>query len=494
MTTRKVGRRPQSYLIDTHPAIAAEFHPDLNTVEVSTLSTGSPRKVWWFHRAEDGQIHEWPATVAHRTAGRGCAVCAGKRVQPGVNDLASLRPEIAVDWHPERNAFTAEEVSPGSDKKVWWRCPAGHDYENSVSKRTISGRGCAVCSGQSVLEGFNDLSSRNPRLAAEWHPDLNAPLTPRQVTTGSGRVVWWLGSCGHSFRGRVDRRSAGYGCPICAGVQVVAGMNDLATTHPHIAAEWHPQRNLLRTQFEVTAGSEMKVWWLGSGCNHEFQSMISSRTRGDGCGVCHGTQVIQGVNDLANREPTIADEWHPTRNTRNPHEVNYASTSHAWWRCTSGHEWRSIVRTRTVFPRVGCPKCSASAPEKALFVAASETFDDVEHDARLPVRWGRFKTSRIDILVRLGHADVVVEYDGQFWHGTKFDKDTAKTLALLDAGFWVVRVREGDLPNLETSHANLLQVRRLIRNPVESALAEIVDWIEQKSGQVEQESGQVGLW
>jgi len=129
-----------------------------------------------------------------------------------------------------------------------------------------------------------------------------------------------------------------------------------------------------------------------------------------------------------------------------------------------------------------------------LFVAASRTFDEVEHDARLAVKWGAHRTSRIDILIRLGHAAVVVEYDGQFWHGTKFDKDTAKTLALLDAGFWVVRVREGNLPNLETSHANLLQVRRLIRNPVESTLAEIVDWIDQKSGQVEKKDGQMSLW
>lgn len=494
MRTGKGGRPPRSYLVDTHPVIAAEFHPDLNTVDVSTLSTGSSRKVWWFHRAEDGKTHEWPATVAHRTAGRGCGVCAGKRVQPGVNDLASLRPEIAADWHPERNAFTAEEVSPGSDKRVWWRCPAGHDYENTVGKRTISGRGCAVCVGQSVLEGFNDLSSRNPQLAAEWHPDLNAPLTPREVTTGSARVVWWLGTCGHSFQARLDRRGVGDGCPICAGVQVVAGINDLATTHPHIAAEWHPQRNLPRTQFDVTAGSDMKVWWIGGGCKHEFQSMINSRTGGSGCGVCHGTQVVKGVNDLASREPAIADEWHPTRNTQQPSEVNFASTSHMWWRCSSGHEWRSVVRTRTVFPRVGCPKCSSSAPEKALFAAVFKIFADVEHDARLPVRWGKRKTSRIDILVRLQFADIVVEYDGQFWHGTKFDKDTAKTLALLDAGFWVVRVREGNLPNLAVSHANLLQVRRLMRSPVESTLPEIVDWVEQKSGQIEQKSGQLRLW
>ncbi|MFQ6396616.1 zinc-ribbon domain-containing protein [Nocardia sp. KC 131] len=104
---RHLGRQPRSYLVDTHPDIAAQYHPRYNTIELASLGTGSSMKVWWCHRAKDGRMHEWPATPAHRTSGRGCTICTGKRVQPGINDLATNHPDIAKDWHPDRN-----ELSP----------------------------------------------------------------------------------------------------------------------------------------------------------------------------------------------------------------------------------------------------------------------------------------------------------------------------------------------------------------------------------------------
>ena len=33
----------------------------------------------------------------------GCPYCAGRKVLPGFNDLAALRPDLAVQWHPTLN-------------------------------------------------------------------------------------------------------------------------------------------------------------------------------------------------------------------------------------------------------------------------------------------------------------------------------------------------------------------------------------------------------
>ncbi|MFQ6226270.1 zinc-ribbon domain-containing protein [Nocardia sp. NPDC002869] len=476
-STKRAGRQPRSYLVDTHPDIAAQYHPRYNTIELKTLGTGSSTKVWWYHRAGDGRMHEWPATPAHRTAGRGCAVCAGKRVQPGINDLATSRLDIAKDWHPTRNDLTPEMVSPGSDKKVWWLCPQGHEYENSISKRTISGRGCAICAGQTVLKGHNDLATLDPVLAADWHPDLNGELTATDVTAGTGRLIWWLGKCGHPYTATVDQRRRGNGCAVCAGHQVLPGVNDLSTTHPAIAAEWHPKLNIPVAFDRVTAGSELKVSWLGL-CGHTFQATINSRALGGtGCGVCHGSQVVRGINDLESRAPAVAAQWHPKLNAIEPSGVYYATQTQAWWQCDLGHEWRAVVRTRAVHPRTGCPKCSASGPEKELFAALKEIFDEVEHDARIPVRWGAFNSSRVDIRVCSNGLDVLIEYDGAYWHRNKIDKDTAKTRSLIQAGYHIVRVREGDLPDLALDSPRLLQVRRQSSTALSETAASIAVWI-----------------
>ena len=71
----------------------------------------------------------------------GCAVCAGKQVEIGLNDLASAFPLIAVEavgWDPT-------SVTAGSNKKKLWRCNEGHEWIAPVAQRT-SGHGCPSCS------------------------------------------------------------------------------------------------------------------------------------------------------------------------------------------------------------------------------------------------------------------------------------------------------------------------------------------------------------
>ena len=89
------------------------------------ITYGSKRKVWW--RCAKG--HEWQASAGSRTIkDTGCPVCAGKRVCPGENDLASLFPKFASQWHREKNgALRPEQVTPNSNRRVWWRCSLGHE-------------------------------------------------------------------------------------------------------------------------------------------------------------------------------------------------------------------------------------------------------------------------------------------------------------------------------------------------------------------------------
>ena len=180
-----------------------------------SVSRGSKSKVWW--RCQRG--HVWQATVASRVAGCGCPVCAGRRVLPGENDLASRFPEVAAQWHPEKNGdLTPGDVTPYANRKVWWRCERGHDYQGVVAFRTLRGSGCPYCVGKKVLPGFNDLSSREPLLAKQWHPEKNGSLLPEMVTAGSHRKVWWQCQEGHEWRAVICSRAGPQkcGCPVCA--------------------------------------------------------------------------------------------------------------------------------------------------------------------------------------------------------------------------------------------------------------------------------------
>ncbi len=205
-------------LASQYSSIAAEWHPTKNgTLLPTQVAPGSHRKVWW----QCAKGHEWQAQIASRTiGGNGCPVCSGKAVVAGVNDLASHYPRLAKEWHPTLNGhLTPEMVTPASNRKVWWRCDKGHDYQAKVSSRTMTGSQCPYCTNRKVLAGFNDLATKEPDIAKEWHPTKNGDLTPAMVLPGSHRKVWWQCAAGHEWRAMIYSRTGSQhsGCPVCAG-------------------------------------------------------------------------------------------------------------------------------------------------------------------------------------------------------------------------------------------------------------------------------------
>ena len=261
------------------------------------VTYGSHRRVWW--RCEKG--HSWQAEVKSRTLlGAGCPVCAGKVVVPGENDLATLRPDLAAQWHPERNLpLTPERIAPGSHKRVWWVCGKGHVWQAAAAARA-NGERCQVCAGKVVIPGENDLATLYPEIAAQWDGEKNGELTAEMVSPYSNRKAWWRCREGHSWQAAIAARTKRKtGCPYCTGRKVLAGYNDLATVEPFVAMQWHPALNVPLTPEQVTAGSRRQVWWQCS-LGHVWKARVHSRTgkQRSGCPVCAGRAKA------ANHDPT----------------------------------------------------------------------------------------------------------------------------------------------------------------------------------------------
>ncbi|OLN25171.1 zinc-ribbon domain-containing protein [Desulfosporosinus metallidurans] len=282
-----VDKKEKKYLRD-NTQLMAEWDWEKNKeLDPNTLTCGTHKKAWW--RCENG--HSWKSSVAHRQGGEGCPFCAGKSVLIGFNDLQSNNPNLAMEWHSNKNGYLKPTmVSTRSNKKVWWRCEKGHEWECTVCKRQ-EGQGCPICSGRRVLAGFNDLATINPKIAREWNLTKNGDLKPSDVTKFSNKIVWWQCDKGHNWSAKVSDRSKGLGCPICVNKQVLEGYNDLATTKPEIVQEWHPTKNGNLKPSDVVAGSERKVWWK---CKkgHEWEASVYYRSSGTGCPICNNERHI----------------------------------------------------------------------------------------------------------------------------------------------------------------------------------------------------------
>jgi hypothetical protein len=315
-------------LATTNPELATEA----DGWDPTTLTAGSHNRRSW--KCRHG--HTWMANVEKRLSGQGCPFCSGRRVLAGFNDLATTNPELAT----EADGWDPTTLTANSNKEAAWRCNLGHRWTTTIAGRN-RGNGCSVCANQSVLVGFNDLATTNPELATEadgWDPTT--------LTAGSGKVVGWKCSLGHTWTSTVTGRDRGNGCSVCGNKSVLVGFNDLATTNPELATEadgWDPTT--------LTAGSGKVVGWKCS-LGHTWKAKIYHRTNGVGCAVCSGHAVLAGFNDLATTNPelaTEADGWDPTTLTAGSGKV-------VGWKCSLGHTWTSTIDNRS--KGKGCPTCS----------------------------------------------------------------------------------------------------------------------------------------
>jgi hypothetical protein len=349
-------------LATTHPKVAAEA----DGWDPAEVITGSNKKKNW--KCVLG--HSYVATVIARIGsedgkrkGTSCPVCVNQKIIVGINDLATTHPDLVSEvdgWDPTK-------VVSGTSRKANWICPKGHKYKTLISLRALRGTGCPVCSNSQILTGYNDLATTHPSIAAEadgWDPTT--------VSAGSSKKYSWNCIRGHKYKSPPDARTGKRkrGCPFCANQKVLAGFNDLATTHPEIAKEadgWDPT--------EVIAGSKvLKPWKCSKG--HLAVQPILHRSRAEvSCPICGNRAVLSGFNDIATTHPEVAKEadgWDPTT-------LLASSEAKQKWKCSKGHSYFAVVYSRTLAGN-GCSVC-ANRTVQAGFNDLATTHPEIAKEA-----------------------------------------------------------------------------------------------------------------
>ena len=301
---RKKASKPRRVSVPIPANLQAQMVND----EDKCLSANSHKKVRW--RCEHG--HEWDAVITSRTrSGSGCPYCSGRLPVPGVNDLATLRPDIAATLVDPSLATT---VGVGSAKKLQWQCDVDpmHIWVAEVRARCgtnrQSGTGCPHCAnrGERSDKRLPDAVDVDNTLRAE----AVDPEALEGLSAGSGVKVQWKcdnGGVPHTYWMSVRKKVKGQGCPVCAGKIVVPGVNDLATTEPGLADELVDES----MAHAVSRGSErMLEWQCDQG--HRWKATVYSRVAGQGCPVCanSGTSkmeeaVYQVLADLVGEDKII---------------------------------------------------------------------------------------------------------------------------------------------------------------------------------------------
>ena len=464
-------------LATKYPELLKQWHPTKNILKPTEVMPGTSKKVWWV--CPKG--HEYEQAINSRVLHpNSCPLCSGQRIIIGINDLQSRYPNVANEWFQNKNGtVTPTTITWGSNKKFWWKCSkCGYEWQARVSDRTRGHNGCPACVNKVLVRGFNDLATKYPEIAKEWHPIKNGDLSAFDVKYGSNKKVWWLCSKGHEYKQAIKQRTSQHnGCPICSNHNVLEGFNDLSTMYPEIAKEWHPTKNGNLKPSDVISGSKKKVWWLCSN-GHSFLQSLDKRTRRNyNCPYCSGEKALKGFNDFETKYPEIAKEWHPTKNGNlKPSDVTYGSGKKVWWKCPIGHEYEASIHKRGS-EGTNCPICHSSKftsfGEQAIFYYIKKYFSDTLN------RYNELFNTSMEFDVYIPSKKIAIEYDGAHWHQTEkeYSRELKKYQFCKENGIFLYRVKEQNNKKWTDVADKIYYISKLLRKDfsvLERVICEII--------------------
>lgn len=370
----------ESYLVNMEnsslghlfPDVAKKWHPTRNgNLTPFMFPPHSNVLVWWIGNCG----HEWENLINVMSRGCDCPYCAGQKVLKGFNDLQTLDPDIASQWHPTLNGEkTPDMFTVGSGFRAYWICKkCGQSWRTAINNRTSNKRGCPYCAQQKAISGVNDLATLRPDLLREWDYKKNASLNPSELLPHSNKRAWWkCEKCGYEYNTIIQNRIKGTGCARCAGQVLIPEKNDLQTVFPQIASEWDFEKNKGVLPSEVFATSNKKYYWRCK-LGHSWRTTVNNRAYGKGCPICSGNVVLEGFNDLATTHPDIASQWHPTLNgSLLPTHVSKGHQKKVWFMCPICKNAYETLIPNKIKGFGGCPFCS-TRKTRAKYVLQVET-------------------------------------------------------------------------------------------------------------------------
>ena len=214
-----------------------------------------------------------------------CPQCGEKLVKNAIslyewcykNDKMSLLEEWSIN-----NKLKPSQVSGRTHSDVLWICKkCNYEWSSSIGNRT-NGQGCPACASRGFLPGINDICTKFPEIAKQWHPTKN-DTTPDKVAGGSIKKYWWISSLGHEWCTTPNSRTRGRNCPYCANKKTIKGFNDITVTNPELLKDWNDDRD----PSNFTFGSDAKINWKCSKCGNIWKSQLKTRAISKyGCPKC----------------------------------------------------------------------------------------------------------------------------------------------------------------------------------------------------------------
>lgn len=116
--------------------------------------------------------------------------------------------KLSKEYDYKKNSpLKPEEVSLGSQKKLWWRCTNNHpSHQRRVRDKFKTNVSCPEC--RSLKFCFPSIFERVCRVK-------NIGLDIDRISKSSSKLIWWMCKFGHSYKDTPGHQIQGRGCSKC---------------------------------------------------------------------------------------------------------------------------------------------------------------------------------------------------------------------------------------------------------------------------------------
>ena len=362
-----------------YPDIAKEWHPTKNgRLKPSDISKKNGQKVWWI--CQYG--HEWQATPHDRADGTGCPICKSRR--------STSFPEQAIYYYVKKiypdtinrckdifeNGMELDIYIPSKHFAIEFDGAKWHDSDEVYKREKEK---YSLCREKNIfLLRIRERTRRNlwdisdETYTVEKGDRKQLAFVIQEILNSLDSISnAWTRKDPLRYQSRVDVNLERDGNEIKEFLTAIP--NSLVELRPDLVEEWHPTKNGNLSPKMFGINSNDYAWWKCKTCGHEWKTTIIQRggKRNSGCPEC--SKILRGKTftktkvaergSLAERNPALAKEWHPTKNgTLTPHDITYKRFKNVWWLCpVCGHEWESSPNNRS--KGIGCPCCSGRVPK-----------------------------------------------------------------------------------------------------------------------------------
>ena len=342
------------------PVISKDYDEEKNgNTAGDVLITNRPV----YFKCKNGHSFKRPI-IQHIKSNGKCPVCANKRIEKGINDLATTNPEIATLLSPN-NERKADTLLPSFKLKVAWICPTCNGEYYAPVEDMVNGLAeCPYCSNQKPLAGFNTLKALYPEIAEHLSP--NNDFTADEILpTRYGSIKWICPTCGGEYSASVEDMVNGLAeCPYCNNQRPLAGVNTLKALYPEIAEHLSPNNDF--TADEILPTRYKSVKWICPTCGGEYSASVKDMIEGVvECPYCNNQRPLAGFNTLKVLYPEIAEEMSPDKE-KGPDDVLPTSAYFAEWTCPAcGYTYKASVKDRVTLGNL-CPACAGKKAQAGL--------------------------------------------------------------------------------------------------------------------------------